>query len=63
METTRVHSQHKEQRETETTDRRESSERDRVRGFYAVHEMFDGNQNAWDAVERRERLSEACYDV
>ena len=43
--------------------RRESSERDRVRGFYAVHEMFDGNQNAWDAVERRERLFEACYDV
>ena len=63
METTRVHSQHTGQRETETTDRRESSERDRVRGFYAVHEMFDGNQNAWDAVERRERLSEACYDV
>tara|TARA_B100000902_G_scaffold394993_1_gene452541 strand:+ start:2359 stop:2553 length:195 start_codon:yes stop_codon:yes gene_type:complete len=42
--------------------RRSSPERDQVRDFYDVCEMFDGNENAWDAVERRERMAEAEYE-
>lgn len=43
--------------------RRSYSDRDWVRDFYDVCEMFDGNENAWDVIERRERLAEAEYDV
>ena len=43
--------------------RRTSLERDRVRDFYAVPESIDGNENAWDALERRERMAEACYEI
>jgi hypothetical protein len=43
--------------------RRTYTERDRVRDFYDVPEMLDGNENAWDALRRRERMAEACYEV
>ena len=43
--------------------RRSYSDRDCIRDFYDVCEMFDGNENAWDALERRERLAEAEYDI
>ena len=39
------------------------SDRDWIRDFYDVCEMFDGNENAWDAVERRERMAEVEYDI
>ena len=42
---------------------RSYSDRDWIRDQYDVCEMFDGNENAWDAVERHERLAEACYDI
>ena len=42
--------------------RRSYSDRDWVGNFYDVCEMFDGNENAWDVIERRERLAEACYE-
>lgn len=42
--------------------RRSYSDRDWIRDFYDVCEMFDGNENAWDAVERRERMAEAEYE-
>tara|TARA_E500000305_G_scaffold106293_1_gene104717 strand:+ start:2657 stop:2854 length:198 start_codon:yes stop_codon:yes gene_type:complete len=41
---------------------RDYSERDWVRDFYDVCEMFDGNENAWDAVERRERMAQVEYE-
>ena len=47
----------------EASRRRSYSDRDWVRDFYDVCEMFDGNENAWDVVERRERLAEAEYDI
>ena len=28
----------------------------------AVSEMFDGNENAWDDLRRRERVAEAMYE-
>ena len=46
----------------ETSYRRSYSDRDWIRDFYEVCEVFDGNENAWDAVERRERMAEACYE-
>ena len=46
----------------ESSRRRSYSDRDWIRDFYSVCEMFDGNENAWDAVERRERMAEACYE-
>jgi len=42
--------------------RRTDLERDWIRNFYDVSEMFDGNENAWDALRRRERVAEACYE-
>jgi hypothetical protein len=42
--------------------RRADLERDWIRNFYDVSEMFDGNENAWDALRRRERVAEACYE-
>ena len=42
--------------------RRGDTDRDRVSDFYEVREMFDGNQNAWAPLARRERLAEACYE-
>ena len=43
--------------------RRSYSDRDWITDFYEVSEMFDGNENAWDVVERRERMAEAEYDI
>ena len=43
--------------------RRSSADRDWIGDCYAVCEMFEGNENAWDALERRERMAEACYDI
>ena len=42
--------------------RRSDTDRDRIRDFYEVREMFDGNQNAWSPLERRERMAEAMYE-
>ena len=42
--------------------RRSDTDGDWVTDFYAVREMFDGNENAWDDLERRERVAEACYE-
>ena len=42
--------------------RRSYSDRDWIRDQYEVCEMFDGNENAWDALERHERLAEAEYE-
>ena len=42
--------------------RRNDSERDWIRSFYDVTEMFDGNENAWSPLRRHERLAEACYE-
>ena len=47
----------------EAYNRRSNSDRDWIRDFYDVCEMFDGNENAWDVVERRERMAEAEYDI
>ena len=41
---------------------RSYSDRDWIRDQYEVCEMFDGNENAWDALERHERLAEAEYE-
>ena len=46
----------------ETSHRRSYSDRDWIRDFYDVCEMFDGNENAWDAVERRERMAQVEYE-
>lgn len=46
----------------EASRRRSYSDRDWIRDQYAVCEMFDGNENAWDALERHERLAEAEYE-
>ena len=46
----------------ETSYRRSYSDRDWISDCYAVREMFDGNENAWDDLERRERMAEACYE-
>jgi len=42
--------------------RRSYSDRDCVSDFYEVREMFDGNENAWAPLRRRERLAEAMYE-
>ena len=42
--------------------RRGDTDRDRIRDFYEVREMFDGNQNAWAPLELHERLAEAMYE-
>jgi hypothetical protein len=42
--------------------RRSSIEGDWISDCYGVSEMFDGNENAWDALPRHERLAEACYE-
>ena len=46
----------------ETSYRRSYSDRDWIRNFYNVCEMFDGNVNAWDAIERRERMAQVEYE-
>jgi hypothetical protein len=43
--------------------RRACAEGDWVTDFYDVPEMLDGNENAWDALARRERMAEACYEI
>ena len=46
----------------ETSYRRSYSDRDSITDFYQVREMFDGNENAWDDLARRERFAKACYE-
>ena len=46
----------------EASRRRSYSDRDWIRDFYDVCEMFDGDENAWSPVERHERLAEAIYE-
>ena len=46
----------------ETYHRRGDLEGDWIADCYGVSEMFDGNENAWDALRRHERLAEACYE-
>ena len=46
----------------ETSYRRSYSDRDWISDCYGVSEMFDGNENAWDALARRERMAEAIYE-
>ena len=55
--------------EADTTDsyweiyhRRSCLDGDWISDCYAVCEMFDGNENAWDDLRRRERVAEAIYD-
>ena len=43
--------------------RRTYTERDWITNFYDVPEMLDGNENAWHALARRERMAEACYEI
>ena len=45
------------------SNRRSNSYRNWLRDFYEVSEMFDGNENAWDALGRRERLAEVIYET
>ena len=47
----------------ETYHRRSCTDGDWISDCYGVREMFDGNENAWDVIERRERMAEACYDI
>ena len=42
---------------------RSYSDRDWIRNQYDVCEMFDGNENAWDAVERHERMAETIHET
>jgi hypothetical protein len=42
--------------------RRSCTDRDRIRDFYEVREMLDGNENAWPSLEWRERMAEALYE-
>jgi hypothetical protein len=46
----------------QTDHRRSRSDRDRIRNFYEVREMFDGNENAWTSLEWRERMAQAMYE-
>jgi len=46
----------------ETYHRRSCSDRYSVSDFYEVREMFDGNENAWAPLGRRERMAEAMYE-
>ena len=46
----------------ETYHRRSDIDGDWVTDFYEVCEMFDGNENAWAPLRRRERLAEAMYE-
>ena len=46
----------------EADNRRRCTEQDWIRDCYAVSEMFDGNENAWDDLGRHERLAQACYE-
>ena len=43
--------------------RRSYFDRDWIEDFYSVCEMFDGNENAWDAVERHERMAETIHET
>ena len=47
----------------EACNRRGHSDRDRIRDFYNVCEVLDGNENAGHPLERRERMAEAMYDI
>ena len=43
--------------------RRSYTDRDWISNCYGVSEMFDGNENAWDVIERRERLAEIIHET
>ena len=47
----------------ETSDRRNSPERNWIEHFYGVFEVYDGSENAGVPLRRRERLAEAEYDT
>jgi hypothetical protein len=42
--------------------RRSCTDGDSITDFYEVREMFDGNENAWPPLRRRERMAEAIYE-
>jgi hypothetical protein len=42
--------------------RRSCPDGNSVSDFYEIREMFDGNENAWSPLARRERMAEACYE-
>jgi hypothetical protein len=46
----------------ETYHRRSCTDGNSVSDFYEIREMFDGNENAWAPLARRERMAEACYE-
>ena len=43
--------------------RRSYTDRDWISDCYGVSEMFDGNENAWDVIERRERMAEIIHET
>jgi hypothetical protein len=46
----------------ETYHRRSCPDGNSISDFYEVCEMFDGNENAWAPLRRRERMAEAMYE-
>ena len=46
----------------ETYHRRSCPDGNSISDFYEVREMFDGNENAWAPLRRRERMAEAMYE-
>ena len=46
----------------QSSNRRSHFDGDWIGHFYSVCEMFEGNENAWDDLRRRERLAEAEYE-
>ena len=42
--------------------RRDSVEGDQLRDEPCIPPDFDDNEDAWNVVARRERLSQACYE-
>ena len=42
--------------------RRDSVEGDQLRDEPCIPEDFDDNEDAWNDIARRERLSQACYE-
>lgn len=42
--------------------RRDSAEGDQLRDEPDIPADFDDNEDAWNDIARRERLSEACYE-
>ena len=46
----------------ETYHRRSDTDGDCIADFYEVRESFEGNENAWPPLRRRERMAEAMYE-